>query len=248
MDDLSSESLLVTLDVISLYTNIPHQEGLDACRETLNKREVLDPPTENIVQLTSIILKKNTFFLQRSALFAETRNCDGYPNGPILRKYLYGQTWMWPFTSEEAKTDHLVEVYRDDIFAVWPQGWGELAGLFDELNSFHPTIKFTAEWSRESVTFLDTKVMCDGNCLVTDILYQANRHPSVPSPMKLSSRSLQIQHCLQPSTSGVKNLFQIHGLSTRGGTLKKIWSRGASVLGKKQVNREGHSEYRENNL
>ena len=61
LDDLSSESLLVTLDVISLYTNIPHQEGLDACRETLNKQEVLDPPTEEIVQLTSITLKMNNF-------------------------------------------------------------------------------------------------------------------------------------------------------------------------------------------
>ena len=61
MDDLSSESLLVTLDVISLYTNIAHWEGLDAYRETLNKREVLDPPAEYIVQLTSIILKKNNF-------------------------------------------------------------------------------------------------------------------------------------------------------------------------------------------
>ena len=61
LDDLSSESLLATLDVISLYTNIPHQEGLDARREILNKREVLDPPTEEIVNLTSIILKRNNF-------------------------------------------------------------------------------------------------------------------------------------------------------------------------------------------
>ena len=28
----------------------------------LNKREVLDPPTEGIVNLTSIILKRNNFF------------------------------------------------------------------------------------------------------------------------------------------------------------------------------------------
>ena len=53
MDDtcISSESFLVTPDVISLYTNIPHQEGLDAYRETVNKREVLDPLTEDIVRL-----------------------------------------------------------------------------------------------------------------------------------------------------------------------------------------------------
>ena len=62
LDDLSFERLLVTLDVISLYTNILHQEGLNACRVILNKREVLDPPTEQIDNLTSIILKRNNFF------------------------------------------------------------------------------------------------------------------------------------------------------------------------------------------
>ena len=51
----------MTLDVVSLYTNIPHQEGLETCRETLNKREVLDPPTDDIVNFESIILKKNNF-------------------------------------------------------------------------------------------------------------------------------------------------------------------------------------------
>ena len=61
LDDISSKSLLVTLNVISLYTTISRQEGLDACRETLNKREVLDPPTEDIFQLALIILKKNNF-------------------------------------------------------------------------------------------------------------------------------------------------------------------------------------------
>ena len=37
----TTKSLLVTLDVTSLYTNIPHEEGLDACREALNTREFL---------------------------------------------------------------------------------------------------------------------------------------------------------------------------------------------------------------
>ena len=32
-------SLLGTLDVSSLYTNIPHEEGITACEEYLNRRE-----------------------------------------------------------------------------------------------------------------------------------------------------------------------------------------------------------------
>ena len=49
------------LDVSSLYTNIPHAEGLDACRESLNTREVLSPSTEDILSLTFLISKRNNF-------------------------------------------------------------------------------------------------------------------------------------------------------------------------------------------
>ena len=31
-DNLPDNALLVSLDVTSLYTNIPHDEGIDACR------------------------------------------------------------------------------------------------------------------------------------------------------------------------------------------------------------------------
>ena len=64
-----------------------HQEGLDACRETLNKWEVLGPQTENIVQMTTIILRKNTFsfnglqYLQKQGTAMGTRTAPSYTNG-----------------------------------------------------------------------------------------------------------------------------------------------------------------------
>ena len=33
----------------------------------------------------------------------------------------------------------------------------------------NPTVKFTAKWSRESVTFLDTRIIREGNYLITDL-------------------------------------------------------------------------------
>ena len=36
LKELPPGSLLVTLDVSSLYTNIPHKEGIEACRKVLN--------------------------------------------------------------------------------------------------------------------------------------------------------------------------------------------------------------------
>ena len=41
---LPTESLLVALDVSSLYSNIPHKEGITACEESLNLRESQVPP------------------------------------------------------------------------------------------------------------------------------------------------------------------------------------------------------------
>ena len=54
-------SLLVTLDVRSFYANIPHEEGVEACKELLNARTVQEPPTEDIVKLITLIFTKNNF-------------------------------------------------------------------------------------------------------------------------------------------------------------------------------------------
>ena len=58
---LPPNSLLVTLDVSSLYSNIPHHEGITACEEALNLRELLMPPTANFCHLTKLILSTNSF-------------------------------------------------------------------------------------------------------------------------------------------------------------------------------------------
>ena len=57
----------------------------------------------------------------------------------------------------------------DDIFAIWPHDDENLRKFIEVTNYYHRTIKFTVEWSRESVTFFDTKVIRDGNKLITDL-------------------------------------------------------------------------------
>ena len=50
LQDLTNSSpdvILVTLDVKSLYTNIPQTEGIEACKSALGGRDVLQPLTED---------------------------------------------------------------------------------------------------------------------------------------------------------------------------------------------------------
>ena len=53
--------------------------------------------------------------------------------------------------------------YIDDIFFIWEHGEEKLRNFVETLNEFHPTIKFTAEWSQKSINFLDVIVsLIDG--------------------------------------------------------------------------------------
>lgn len=57
---------LVTLDVQSLYTSIPHDGGIEAVRDLLNQSSETEKPSRDCtVNLTEVILKNNHFCFQR---------------------------------------------------------------------------------------------------------------------------------------------------------------------------------------
>ena len=60
--------------------------------------------------------------------------------------------------------------YIDDIFLVWEYGEEALTNFNEELNAFHPTVKFTSEWSNKNVNFLDVSVTKkEDGTLLTDL-------------------------------------------------------------------------------
>ena len=48
--------------------------------------------------------------------------------------------------------------YFDDIFYIWNLGKQELDSFFNELNKFHPNLRFTYENSKERIKFSDLNV------------------------------------------------------------------------------------------
>ena len=107
---------MVTLDVTAVYTNIPHEEGMEACREALDTRDVLNPQTDDVVHLTFLILKKNNFsfngenYLQKHGTAIGTWMAPSFANmfmgkleRNILHQATYKPTIWWR--------------YIDDIFA-----------------------------------------------------------------------------------------------------------------------------------
>ena len=48
--------------------------------------------------------------------------------------------------------------FVDGVFAIWTHGEQLLIQFFESLNHHQTTVKFTANWSAEKATFIDTTV------------------------------------------------------------------------------------------
>ena len=59
--------------------------------------------------------------------------------------------------------------YIDDIYYIWEHGEESLETFLNKLNTFNPTIKFTAEYSKETINFLDVNVRLVEGELMTDL-------------------------------------------------------------------------------
>jgi hypothetical protein len=74
------------MDVTSLYTNIPHDEGIEACREVWDSRTIQRPSTESLLKLLEHVLKltnsmfNDEHYIQISGTAMGTKMASSYSN------------------------------------------------------------------------------------------------------------------------------------------------------------------------
>ena len=61
LPSLPDDIIFCTVDVVSLYPNIPHEEGLPALCKRLYLRQEKDFTTSTVVELAGVVLKNNVF-------------------------------------------------------------------------------------------------------------------------------------------------------------------------------------------
>ena len=170
-DQLPEHTFLVTLDVSSLYTNIPNDLGIQACRENLDSTRAGSkyPTNSSLIELLEMVLTKNNFdfnnthFLQVGGTAMGTRLAPSYANlfmDYFERHHVYTyriQPLLW-------------RRYIDDIFMIWTENLTELQNFVDHLNQCIPSINFETNISESEINFLDVKVRIKDN-KITSSLY-----------------------------------------------------------------------------
>ena len=107
--------LLLTMDVTSLYTSIPHDGALKASKHFLHKRSNQSMSTFTLLQLIELVLKMNTFHLNGRYFSQKQGVAMGTKMGPSFACIFMGYLQELFFAKHKHSTPKLYKRYIDDI-------------------------------------------------------------------------------------------------------------------------------------
>ncbi|XP_074038815.1 uncharacterized protein [Leptinotarsa decemlineata] len=177
---LEPTDILVSFDVVSLFTNVPLEDSLRGLAHMFQN---------DIVELFRACLTGSYF--QWEGNFYEQLDgvAMGSPLSPVIANY-----FMERYEGKAIETFELKPTlwlrYVDDTFVIWKHGRNTLNRFLDHLNAQHSSIEFTMEIEQyQRIAFLDVLVVRCGTRLThkvyrkptnTDRYLHAlsNHHPS----------------------------------------------------------------------
>ena len=162
---------LVTIDVVGLYSNIPHEEIKTSIEEQMKEHPQFNsPPPETVVQCADHVLSNNVFTFENKIYKQVHGTAMGTPMAPTVANLFMTSLEEKVFKDSPVPFDsEFWKRFIDDIFLLWLGSEEELDTFLTFLNTIHPTIKFTHTSSKETVSFLDISISLKNGYLSTDL-------------------------------------------------------------------------------
>jgi hypothetical protein len=187
---IPDNAMLVVLDVIGLYDNIPPDEGVHCVGESLEKTGSLKVPVEFIMRILNIIQDYSVFEFDKQRYQQQFGTSMGSKPAPS-----YANTFM--AEKIDPKIQKILEKYTergiiplkfmkrflDDIFLLFCGTVEKLHQFFVEINNIHKNIKFTMSHTTpsqpqpqpcscpptDSIPYLDTSCKIKNGKIITDL-------------------------------------------------------------------------------
>ncbi|XP_062713765.1 uncharacterized protein LOC134290613 [Aedes albopictus] len=206
---IPSEHVLVSFDVVSLFTNIPKNLII---RSIIFRWTDIKKGTEINLDLFLEMIElclDNSYFKFRDKYYQQTfGTAMGSPLSPILADYVM-EDLLGTVINRIGFTPPVIKKYVDDLFLVLHESQVEhILGIF---NQYDPHLQFTMELEKEgALPFLDTLVIhnTDDHTLQTRWYSKAissgrllNYHSYHPTNMKLNVATNFIKRVTQLTTS-----------------------------------------------
>ena len=186
---LDEGEVLVSFDVVSLYTNVPVMEAIQEAADRLYCGEFEVPPVtkETFIELLTlaskdvVMLTHNGYYVQKDGL------AMGSPPAPLL-----ANIWLAKFDNDIKDDAKLFDRYMDDI--IRSIRLNQIEEKLRQINMLHPNLKFTMEIEQNCrISFLDMLLIRLGcflastwYCKPTDTGLIMNFHALAPRRYKRS--------------------------------------------------------------
>ena len=210
---LPEKSIIFSVDVVNLYGNIPPDEATEALLELLadhhSEINTFNLETDDLRALLTHCLSNNNLRFGSHYYRQVTGIAMGSRIAPPLAIIFMGALERKFLEATTHKPDIYMR-YIDDVLGVWTHGEDKLLEFVSELNSIHPSIKFTMESSTKtgSIAFLDTTISVKPDGSYTTELYIKptsagvimNYDSAQPATTKRAVLKSQIQRAIRLSS------------------------------------------------
>ena len=184
--------MLVVIDAIGLYDNIPPEEGVTCVGEGLKEQSNLKVPSEFITRLLTIIQDYSVFefdnkkYQQSFGTTMGSKPAPHYANNFMARRIDKKILEIAEkYIENKEMSLKLFKRFLDDLFLVFLGSTAKLHAFFNEINMIHTNIKFTMTHTtpksenpnqisctcpqKESIPYLDTLCTIKNGKIITDL-------------------------------------------------------------------------------
>jgi hypothetical protein len=151
---------LASLDISSLYTNVPVKETKDIIANTLVKNKVDPQIRQELLNWYDTITHQNYFSSNGKILIQQDGLATGAPSSGLIAEFFLQNLEDTHLTQLFGK--HSINAYFcyvDDILIIYDSRHTDNKNIQDDFNVLHPIMKFTAEpESDKQINFLDITI------------------------------------------------------------------------------------------
>ncbi|XP_046608717.1 uncharacterized protein LOC124299507 [Neodiprion virginianus] len=169
---LPADHILVSLDVVSLFTNVPQDLAIDAVKQRWHQLvDKIPVPLNELLKALHICFKAAIFKFNHN-IYAQTYGLPmGSPLSPILSDLVLDDLEQYCLNKLDFKPPFFFR-YVDDIITAVPSH--KVAEMLSVFNSFHPRLQFTSELeSNHQMSFLDVLIINNNQLIKTDWFHKA---------------------------------------------------------------------------
>ncbi len=164
------DSILVSLDVESLYPSIPQSECLEILYNEMHDHHHLMLFDPNLItHLLHTNINYNYFEFGNLIFQQIAGTAMGAAFSPTIAN-IFMSVILSRFLRTQETQPLILLRYIDDIFMIWSDTTDTLQSFLTALNNFHPNLRFTHQHSSHSIDYLDLTIYKGQHFAFTNLL------------------------------------------------------------------------------